>query len=411
MLFYSPTGRRFILGKKLFHRFFDPLLEILKVNGYRGYIIEEAGATPTNRRKARSRFATTLGHVPYKEFNFEKEMSAKYKIETKNYDSFLLKIANSQLGPSAHELKIENFIAAVINIRALKSMFLAAIRPTKIRICLIDCFYHWTAFALTLACRELGILTVELQHGVQGAEHPTYAPWVKQPKGGFNLIPDTFWCWDEESAKNIRAWHPGGEGAVKIGGNPAVMYWQTPAGKEHLTVYGRQIRKLSGNAKKNILVTLAMEQFPDWFGNVIRRSDKQIFWWFRRHPLFPHENLDHLEWFHDPVLASRINIEDAGKFPLYALLQYSNLHITKFSSSIIEAESFGIPSLTFYPQCLKMFYGQYERGTLLFAPTEEEFITVISEQMQRNRNGARAKRNEPEEILLSLLRHAPDIAA
>lgn len=61
--------------------------------------------------------------------------------------------------------------------------------------------YH---YALVCAAKELGIETVDLQHGVQAGWSPVYNHWQAVPYQGYGLLPDTFWVWGEYDAGKIR---------------------------------------------------------------------------------------------------------------------------------------------------------------------------------------------------------------
>ncbi|MCV6604160.1 MAG: hypothetical protein OIF34_02575, partial [Porticoccaceae bacterium] len=61
--------------------------------------------------------------------------------------------------------------------------------------------YH---YALVCAAKELGIETVDLQHGVQAGWSPVYNHWQAVPQQGYSLLPDTFWVWGEYDAGKIR---------------------------------------------------------------------------------------------------------------------------------------------------------------------------------------------------------------
>lgn len=61
--------------------------------------------------------------------------------------------------------------------------------------------YH---YALIVAAKELGIETVDIQHGVQAGWSPVYNHWTAVPRRGYRMLPDTFWVWGEYDAGKIR---------------------------------------------------------------------------------------------------------------------------------------------------------------------------------------------------------------
>ena len=81
--------------------------------------------------------------------------------------------------------------------------------------------------AFCLACRELGIISIELQHGVQGDLHPSYGSWFAVPGAGWETRARVFWSWDEESAAAINRWAvcaPDAHVAI-VGGDPWREMW------------------------------------------------------------------------------------------------------------------------------------------------------------------------------------------
>ena len=87
------------------------------------------------------------------------------------------------------------------------------------------------SFGFVLACRKLGITTVELQHGYLQENHPAYTAIGPQPKTGYELLPDCFWAWNNTS-KNIivklDAAMEKKESRVYIGGNLWNNIWHAP---------------------------------------------------------------------------------------------------------------------------------------------------------------------------------------
>src|SRR5262249_45583558 len=78
--------------------------------------------------------------------------------------------------------------------------------------------------ALCLASRELGIPTIELQHGVIDDVHPAYANWTVVPDNGYETRPTAFWCWDRAATGAIE--RPGaGTARAILGGDPWREEW------------------------------------------------------------------------------------------------------------------------------------------------------------------------------------------
>ena len=67
--------------------------------------------------------------------------------------------------------------------------------------------YYWDiAMAFNLACRKLGIKSVDIQHGLQNESHVAYANWNAVPPEGYGLLPSYFLCWSDFEVKLINHW-------------------------------------------------------------------------------------------------------------------------------------------------------------------------------------------------------------
>ena len=107
----------------------------------------------------------------------------------------------------------------ILDLKVLFGRILERVKPKAV---FFPCYYQANSMACILAARGRGIRTVDIQHGQQGDYHGMYANWNKPPSGGYQLLPDIFWCWGEQSAERINRWSrpvwPTHKGIV--GGNP-----------------------------------------------------------------------------------------------------------------------------------------------------------------------------------------------
>ena len=54
------------------------------------------------------------------------------------------------------------------------------------------CYYDFKSLALTWASNELGIKSIDFQHGVQGPYHMAYASWPKKYNFKFSFFSFQF---------------------------------------------------------------------------------------------------------------------------------------------------------------------------------------------------------------------------
>ena len=66
----------------------------------------------------------------------------------------------------------------------------------------LTCYYQTKNFAIILACKHLGIKTIDIQHGAQEEYHLMYSRFKQSPKNGYNLLPDYFQVWERNQINN-----------------------------------------------------------------------------------------------------------------------------------------------------------------------------------------------------------------
>ncbi|NJN12566.1 MAG: hypothetical protein HC836_39250 [Richelia sp. RM2_1_2] len=230
--------------------------------------------------------------------------------------------------------------------------------------------------AICAACNELGIPSVDIQHGIQGDIHIAYGNWSKVPKEGFKTLPSIFWNWNQSQAKYIDNW------AVKnrkhqtfVGGNPWDQVFQTISNNLGNSCKSEiDVLKIKDSNAVYILFTLQPmgdDLIPDFFFNLYNNSPDNWQWWFRLHP---RQSLDDaiVKLLTDKYNVSAYKIKLVSECPLNLILEHANLHITQFSSVVLEAENFGVPSICIHPNSVDMFSEQIDNGIALYCGENSE---------------------------------------
>ena len=65
-------------------------------------------------------------------------------------------------------------------------------------------YYDSVGLAINAAASKVGIPSFCVQHGAQTRSHPAFGQWNNVPATGFEMLPDTFLCWNETAADAIR---------------------------------------------------------------------------------------------------------------------------------------------------------------------------------------------------------------
>ncbi|UPQ79675.1 hypothetical protein M0M57_02285 [Flavobacterium azooxidireducens] len=202
---------------------------------------------------------------------------------------------------------------------------LKKMKPTQI---MILCYYTENNFALIVAANQLGIKTIEMQHGPQTDIHLSYGSWTKIPPEGYSMLPTVFWSWDEHSEGVLNKWIKNSNNYSVINiGNPWVDFWKTANSDYEYKDY--VFYSLQPNP-------ITIEQlFPKPIIDFIK--NKPYSWFIRLHPRQMHEIENIKNYLKKYDVLDLVNIEQATNDPLPKLLINCAVHVTHFSGSALEA--------------------------------------------------------------------------
>lgn len=286
------------------------------------------------------------------------------------YERFVARLRGH--GVSSAELTRARLASDAARLHVLRARYERVLQRVRPRLVAIAGYYGLEMMALVAACRRQGVRTVDLQHGMQGDLHVAYGRWSKVPESGFELLPDFFWCWSDAEARAIDAWRHGRtlKHRALIGGNPWLELWRRnddPMVIRYDAIVRETKRKLPG--ERHVLVTLQFgyedRDFLDPLLWQAQRLPSNIVWWLRLHP----SQLKQVQALVARVRQlglTNVNVTDATQLPLYALLRHMDLHVTHSSSTVIEAEMFGVRSVIGSKFGAELFADEIARQVALF---------------------------------------------
>jgi hypothetical protein len=254
-----------------------------------------------------------------------------------------------------------------------------------------------TEQAFCLACRELGITSVEVQHGVQGELHPSYGSWFAVPPEGWSTRARVFWVWDEESASAINRWaaHAPGRHVAINGGDPWREMWmddetELSRGTDRLILD----RKRATGMQRHILVTLSSvgEVVPDALLQAVRSTLSGWCYWFRLHPVNQAQRLAEAKRILGPLGVSVELMDFATEAPLHGLLRHMDGHLSAGLSTVItEAAALGVPSIACGVEAPDFYHAETTSGMLLVAATPAEILAGLDRPLTMGRRPAVAE--------------------
>lgn len=256
------------------------------------------------------------------------------RIKCTQYYDFFLQRSASMLGAIA----------------AYSPFYEAVLKKVNPKIVFLRCYYSAYSLPLLLACKRMDIATADMQHGLQYPEHVAYGGWSKVTPSGYELLPDYFLTWSDHEVGVIKEWSKQSGGAHKAipTGHPWLEAWCADL-IPGIAEFKRQAKALTGQGRFSRTILFTQQPVP---GNLelclraFQSSPPDWLWLIRCHPTLSIEARRRVE----NCLSKypNVNIEDATRLPLPALLEIADLHVTQCSSSSIEAASIGIPSIVLH---------------------------------------------------------------
>lgn len=247
------------------------------------------------------------------------------------YDAFCK--ANYDRAPN-----FKRFLKTYYQVMRLSAYFGDLLDRTKPDLCTITSYYSIKGIAFVYACRKKGIPVVDIQHGLQGNTHYAYTD-LDEGRNDSLFYPSHFWKWQQEDEIS-------GEAYI-YGGHPWIHFIRKNRSVFEQEVYNFD-RRLRANHKA-ILVTLqsfdSYDVYQDLFA-YIRDSQDTYDWIIRAHPVMLKSGA--LDQVKDKLQSFDITTDylvTDTVTPLIFTLEASSVHITAYSSVVLEAHQLGIPNI------------------------------------------------------------------
>ncbi|WP_081211267.1 hypothetical protein [Salegentibacter sediminis] len=300
----------------------------------------------------------------------------KENIELRDYKTFYEELISDF--PTAKNLNIslEALSQWARKVSRTKGFFSKLFKKTKPEKIIFLSYYGYDDLAAALlAAHELGIKTIDFQHGPQTNVHMAYSAWTKHPDRPYNIMPVEYWTWDQRSKENIEAW-AGKTGFIKVinVGHPYLAYFKKKILFQDL-----------GEKIFFSLQTLSLEEMlPIVLLDFMKESEMK--WILRMHPRSNFTRND-LESFlkKNKIHKNIYKIEDALETPLPESLAGAKLHITNFSGCVLEAGMLNIPSLLIHESGEEIFRAYIDDKSVFYlnpaAPGFKESFKNILEKL------------------------------
>jgi len=335
---------------KYFDRIVDPIIELLHENEIvTKYYVSKV---PVENELVHN-FST-----------MHQELSLNFLRLTYKQKEILTEIANiSKIDALDIQRKYKRTLSSFI--RWYLSAKKILLKQNKLEEIYITSWYFPDMMGICAAATELGIKTIDVQHGKQGRYQAMYSGWTGISDTSYALMPDEFSCWGQRSCDHILESSPDRKNHKPfIGGYPWINYYKKHVG----------LTSLQGSSSLfNILVTLQ----PPHFGNeeripgfiidmLLSGEMKEIHFIFRVHP----NDVGAKKYCEQRLRLFNTNSFsiDLGNRPLYDAFMVSKGHITAFSSCCYEASVFNVPTLLFGGEAKDIYEEDIEHDVFTWTP-------------------------------------------
>lgn len=341
-------------------RFAEPLIAALEKRGLSTFLMQsgEVNRLPWLRPTYAANVLATRGYRP--------DFAAATPLELPDHEGVVSLLRGNGTGAASLERASLSRAASVV--AATAEEFAVLLRIVKPALAFVVTYYAGLGHAFLLACRRLGILSIDLQHCPQEGAHKAYG-WSALPRAGYAALPAVFWNWSEEEAAAIRRWSATLEspwhrslhgGHTQLApflndDDPSTLAWDSRidaigAG----AVFEREIlvalQPIGGHRARWEALAAQIEASPAGWR-----------WWIRRHPAAsPLQDEEYRS-----LLALRrpnVLVEPASSLPLPALLRRMSVLISLASGSAAEAAAFGVPAIFLSEEARGPFARLIEKG-------------------------------------------------
>jgi hypothetical protein len=384
-VFLGNQVSRTILNKTWYDRLCDPLISEFNAIGMKCLQLDLFHTYRIPRYSPGVFIQPQLDFLAIKNLLIRKKANT-IEINLQDFDDFNRFLRLNQIDIN---FSIEKIVQLTHRIRLYADFFKKILLRVRPQISFIVSYYSLEGMAFNLACREIGIPSVDIQHGVEGDLHCAYGRWNRIPENGYELLPNVFWVWSEYEADAINKWCHGVERWHRpfIGGNPWLNLWEDEDNSIY-QYYNNQFNIIPKLAENGIKVLLTLQPgvpnygFSEWLVDAINKSPADWFWLIRLHPCMINER-EKVKKLLKGCSLKNVNIDESSDLPLPLILKKVDVHVTHSSSTILEAQVFGVPSVALNDIAKELYHEQVESSWLVSAYDSASLISMIKEQYDR----------------------------
>jgi len=228
--------------------------------------------------------------------------------------------------------------------------------------------YHFNA-PLISAAHELGILSVDLQHGLQVGWGPIYNNHEELPISGYQSYPDIFAVWGSKEFQHISNTFTSLKHKAIYMGNP----WLNT-----LSTFPDELSESLKNklqSKKTTILIILQDQLtvPSILKEIMQISDTNILWVIRHHPSAKKKFINK-----DFTTKNNILIDiEIDKIRFNELFKYIDIAISEGSALSYEASYYSVENILTGSLGYENYKDEIRNGQFYFMKNSKEFSSIL----------------------------------
>jgi hypothetical protein len=253
------------------------------------------------------------------------------------------------------------------------------LRTLKPKVIFVPSFHYYAP--MISAARELGIVSVDIQHGIQVGYNPLYNDWSELPPDGYKCLPDYFFVWSEKEQRNIvNVFGP--HSSPKVIGN----LWL----KKQLSLdveFSPALEEALSRHKKVILLAMQSQTVvPDLFKKLIAGAGQDFLWLIRMHPKGKKYRATDFAKITSNVIVS----EEVDKLPLVPLLDRVDITLSEGSTIAVEGDTLGVAAFISSETGRLNYINEIRNGQFHYIDSVQSFLRAADSVPQGRRSRAKA---------------------
>ena len=269
----------------------------------------------------------------------------------------------------------EEQLCAVIDYEfSIRDYYLDVLKKLKPKVVFIN-FYHRYA-PLCSAAHELGILVVDLQHGLQKGWNPLYNHYAEAKDKGYQALPKVFAVWSERDSEHIGNTFGTNYHRAIVMGNP----WLKRSLELTSSVSAPidELDCMSSDEYRVLIILQKKHSIPILIKKIIDSSPTGFKWIIRHHPKGKKFRSSDFSK-NGNVLVSNF-IDQMSVSVLSACVHTS---LSEGSAMSLELAQLGVEGVLFGDEGYKNYVDEISAGYLHHVETESEFFNIVANQATR----------------------------